>query len=107
MLSIKEQYEHPLWQKKKYEIYERDGWICRCCGKDYRELAVQLHAHHLYYDRNFLLWEYDNESIVTLCENCHIKLLPDLKKLAGILAFEILIGNIDAVDFINRLKQIK
>ncbi len=106
MLSLQEQYEHPLWQQKKYKIYERDGWLCRICGSDFLERANQLHAHHLYYERDLLLWEYDNESIVTLCSACHEKVGDfGLKKIAGILAFEILIGNIDVVQFAEDLKR--
>ena len=105
MLNFEEQYCHPSWQKKKYEIYERDGWQCKCCGNDFMQSASQLHAHHLYYDRSLHLWEYDNESLVTLCEVCHKKVHDlGLKKISGIIAFEILTGKIDATDFLKRIK---
>jgi len=97
MISSTEQYQHPLWQKKKYAIYERDGWTCRACKKDCYELAAQLHAHHLYRIRGLLLWEYDDESLVTLCKDCHDK-VSDLYKIGGIIAFKILCGEIDPID---------
>jgi len=30
-----------------------------------------LHAHHSYYIHNQLPWEYDKDSIITVCQNCH------------------------------------
>ena len=102
-LSLEEQYKHPLWQRKRYSIYQRDGWTCRACRKDCYELAAQLHAHHLYYKRDRLLWEYDDEALVTLCDDCHKKIHEDLPKLSGIIAFEIIAGNIDATDFIKKI----
>jgi hypothetical protein len=32
---------------------------------------VFLHVHHTYYILDRLPWEYDNDSLVTLCNNCH------------------------------------
>jgi hypothetical protein len=32
-----------------------------------------LNIHHTYYVRGHKPWEYDNEALVTLCENCHKK----------------------------------
>lgn len=101
MLSKKEQYEHPLWRRKASEILDRDDYTCRCCGSK----VTQLHVHHLYYEKGLHVWEYDNESLVTLCKNCHGKIIPELFKLSGIIAFEILSGKIDATDFLNRIKQ--
>jgi hypothetical protein len=52
-------------------------------------------VHHLYYQRDFKIWEYDNESYVTLCEDCHNEIHIDLKKIAGIIAFKVICGEID------------
>lgn len=99
MISLPEQYEHPLWQKKKYAIYERDGWSCRLCKRDCYELASQLHAHHLYRVKNLLLWEYDDDAIVTLCAECHELIdSSEIKKIAGIVAFNMLSGELDLID---------
>lgn len=98
MLDLREQYNHPLWQKKKYEIYNRDGFTCQACNKDCYELQAQLHAHHVYYKKNLLIWEYDDESLVTLCADCHYILHEELAKISGIIGFKMLTGRIDVCD---------
>lgn len=30
-----------------------------------------LHVHHTYYINNHLPWDYDDESLITLCSDCH------------------------------------
>ena len=58
--------ERREWRKK---VYERDNYICQCCGKQGR----RLNAHHL----NGYNWDKDNrynvDNGVTLCEECHGK----------------------------------
>ena len=101
MLSIKEQYEHPLWRRKTSEILERDDYTCRCCNSNDK----QLHVHHVFYEKDVHIWEYDNESLVTLCKDCHKIIHTELNKVSGIIAFEILCGNIDVIDFLNHLSK--
>lgn len=111
MLALTEQYQHPHWQKKRLEIFDRDGWKCTVCGATFKP----LHVHHIYYCKDLHIWEYDNDSLKTLCSQCHKNLHQDMMKLAGHIAFEILAGHIDATDFImskqkqnvtnNKLKQ--
>lgn len=57
----------PRWQKKRLEIFERDGWKCWRCNSDTSTLCV----HHRYYESDKEPWEYNNEALVTLCEECH------------------------------------
>lgn len=66
-MSYKEDLEHPKWQKKRLRILERDGWQCVACGAN----DIQLHAHHTVYTKGAKPWEYDDETLVTLCKNCH------------------------------------
>ena len=73
----------------------RDKWACRVCG----DQDNQLHVHHLYYLPKLKIWEYDNESLVTLCWEHHEQITKELGKLSGIIAFEILRGNIDLFEF--------
>lgn len=47
---------------------ERDQWACRSCGSTEKT----LHVHHKYYDRDLEPWEYDNQSLITLCHECHV-----------------------------------
>ena len=69
---------------------QRDGFQCLACGETFA-----LTVHHLYYEPNKNPWEYDNESMVTLCEGCHGKIHIDLAKIGGLIAFKILLGQID------------
>ncbi len=101
MLSKEEQYQHPFWRRKSNEILDRDDYTCRCC----KSKTIQLNVHHLYYKKDFHIWDYENESLVTLCKDCHSTIHADLFKLSGIIAFEILSGKIDATDFLKRIKQ--
>lgn len=59
----------PRWQKKRLEILERDHWGCQCC---YDEEST-LHVHHRKYLPNTDPWDYPNDLLITLCENCHTK----------------------------------
>jgi len=101
MLSYKEQYQHPHWQRKRLEIFRRDDWTCRCCGQTLKA----LHIHHLYYQSDLHLWQYDNDALVTVCNDCHKKLHRELAKLAGQIAFKILSGQVDATDFIKSIQK--
>ena len=85
-MNYKEQIKHPKWQRKRLEIFERDNWKCRICQENNKQLQV----HHLYYLPNTMIWDYDNEAMVTLCEEHHRQLTYDLSKLSGLIAFEIL-----------------
>ena len=90
-LSYYEQLQHPLWIKKKQEILNRDGRSCRVCGSELHKLDV----HHLCYLPDLLLWEYDDELMITVCKKHHEQLTYDLPKVAGLIAFNCLINGID------------
>ena len=62
-----EKLKDPRWQKKRLEIFERDGWACKGCGNT----KNTLHVHHLFYFKNKEPWEIHNGFLITLCENCH------------------------------------
>lgn len=66
-MDYKEQIKHPNWQKKRLEILERDNFTCQECGVENKT----LHVHHFNYIQNKKIWEYNNEMLITLCENCH------------------------------------
>ena len=71
--DIKNYYEKlkdPRWQKKRLEILNRDCFKCQKCGKTSQE----LHVHHLFYKPDAEPLEYDNDSLVTLCGDCHSKI---------------------------------
>ena len=62
-----EKFKDVRWQKKRLEIFDRDGWRCVKCGDD----ENTLHVHHRYYDWGKYPWMYENDSLVTLCAECH------------------------------------
>lgn len=62
-----EKLKDPRWQKKRLKILERDDWKCQTCG-DPKET---LHVHHLYYEKDRDPWDYPDESLITLCADCH------------------------------------
>lgn len=41
--AYSEKLKNPRWQKKRLEIFERDGWKCRACQDE----KSTLHVHHL------------------------------------------------------------
>lgn len=55
-LSYSEKLKHPLWQKKRLEIMQRDDFMCQSCGENDKTLNV----HHLKYLKNHEIWDCDN-----------------------------------------------
>lgn len=67
-MTYKEQLVDARWQKKKLSILERDGYKCQICGN-----SSHLSVHHKVYKPNMLAWEYPDNMLVTLCQDCHDK----------------------------------
>ena len=65
--SYSELLRSPMWQKKRLEIMERDGFTCQYCGREDRELQI----HHRVYHKGAKPWEYDDSELITLCNQCH------------------------------------
>lgn len=57
----------PRWQKKRLEVMQRDKFECQRCG----DTESTLNIHHKYYEKGKEPWEYESESLITLCESCH------------------------------------
>lgn len=66
-MTYAEKLTDPRWQRKRLEIFQRDKFRCRCCGHEDRTLCV----HHRWYLNGADPWDYDNEALLTLCEDCH------------------------------------
>lgn len=64
-----EQIKSPKWQKKRLEILNRDNFTCQICGC----VDKTLHVHHVIYIPGRSIWEYEDNQLVTLCEDCHVK----------------------------------
>lgn len=62
-----EKFKDPRWQKRRLEIFDRDGWSCRECGDD----SSNLQIHHLHYEWGRDPWDYPDSELITLCEVCH------------------------------------
>lgn len=84
-MTYKEQLRDPRWQKMQSEIRERDGYKCQLCGST----KSFLHVHHLYYKPSTKVWEYDKESLVTLCEECHLAVHSSLPKIIALAIFQL------------------
>ena len=61
-----QQLKSPEWKKKRIAILERDGNCCAICG-DIKRLEV----HHFYYIAKRMAWNYPDDSLLTLCKDCH------------------------------------
>lgn len=66
-MTYAEQLQHPLWQKKRLHIFERDKFTCTYCG----DTDTQLHVHHKEYENGKKAWEVPDELLITLCKHCH------------------------------------
>jgi hypothetical protein len=74
-MDFKDQYKHPLWQKKRLEAMECAGFCCESCeSKD-----DQLHVHHRRYVKGRQIWEYDIKELSVLCGSCHEQAHADLE----------------------------
>jgi hypothetical protein len=62
-----EKLKDPRWQKKRLGIFERDEWTCQSCCSDENTLTV----HHKYYIPDREPWDYPDDLLITLCEDCH------------------------------------
>jgi 5-methylcytosine-specific restriction endonuclease McrA len=66
-MSYSLKLKDPRWQRKRLEILQRDNFQCTCCG----DTESEIHVHHSYYEFGKEIWEYDNETLYTLCSDCH------------------------------------
>lgn len=55
------------WQKKRDKIRIRDNYTCRFCGTQSR----QVHVHHLIYRKGAMPWEYPDDELLCICDQCH------------------------------------
>lgn len=61
-----EKYRDPRWQKKRLQIMQRAGFKCETCGQE-----KTLNVHHGYYSRDMDPWDYPDDTLWCLCEDCH------------------------------------
>lgn len=99
-MTYAEKLRDPRWQKKRLEIMERDEFRCRWCLDDTKTLNV----HHWFYQRGASPWEYDEESMITVCEDCHEKITTALITLHKILGAALTKG-VPAVDIYHTILE--
>lgn len=92
----------PQWQKRRNEVLEKDGRKCTKCrsistiklwGQPVRgaqilgrtennsfviepifsKKHISLHVHHILYVIERNPWDYNNDELITLCFDCHMK----------------------------------
>lgn len=83
-MEFKDQYKHPLWQKRRLEALERADFCCEGCT----DCDSPLHVHHRQYFKGRKIWEYADDELEVLCDSCHQEahhLLDELKPLIATL----------------------
>lgn len=99
--SYYEQLRDARWQEKRLRIMERDEFTCQKCGKG-RNDGITLNVDHAYYEKGKSPWEYPDESLTTLCEDCHKrigKLRTLLLSVLSVHSIEQIIGYAEAIRF--------
>jgi len=76
-MTYLEKLKDPRWQKRRLEIFNRDEFRCINCGDDEKTLNVD----HKIYRKGFDPWEYPDEDLQTLCEDCHKKISAARKRI--------------------------
>lgn len=67
MKSYSELLRDPRWQKKRLQKLEAAEWMCFECESTDKTLNV----HHVRYIKGRKPWEYENDQLQVLCEECH------------------------------------
>ena len=63
------QLQSKKWKSKRLKIFKRDDFKCTVCGSKER-----LNVHHtFYYHKRIKAWLYPDASLITVCEDCHLK----------------------------------
>jgi len=57
----------PRWQKCRLRRMQVSRFACDRCG----DTTSTLHIHHGAYLRGLSSWEYEDQMLHCLCENCH------------------------------------
>lgn len=82
VMEWKDQYKHPMWQKKRLEALEASEYTCQCCF----DSESQLHVHHRQYFKGRKIWEYELDELEVLCDECHGFVYEDMSLLKSLLS---------------------
>ena len=67
MSRYTEQLKDPRWQRRRLECLQAANWRCQLCSRH----EDSLNVHHVHYIKNRAPWEYPDEYLVVLCDECH------------------------------------
>ena len=65
MTNYKMKLQDPRWIEKSKQIKKRDKYKC-VCGNPHK-----LQVHHKEYRKGKEPWDYDDDDLITLCDECH------------------------------------
>ena len=65
--KYKEQLNSNEWKILSKRIKEKNNWECENCQCSER----QLHVHHIKYIQGRKAWEYNDNLLMCLCDDCH------------------------------------
>ena len=65
------------WQRKAEEVKERDKYLCRLCLFNGRINNRDLSVHHITPIVKAKDQRLDNDNLITLCNDCHMKVEGD------------------------------
>lgn len=92
------------WKDFREAILLRDNYSCKLCGK-----TRNLNVHHIKYIRGLKPWEYPDDLVITLCNECHNKVhniepkkIKDTNKF-----FAVFVNNVDSILAIKGKTAIK
>lgn len=77
MKTYSEKLQDPRWQKKRLEVMQRDQFQCQCCGDSENTLNV----HHTQYIYGKNVWDYDINTLITFCSDCHERVTQSKKNI--------------------------
>ena len=66
-MKYSDKLKDPRWQKKRLEIMDKAGFKCSSCGNS----KDTLNVHHTVYIKNRYVWDYPDEYLRCVCDQCH------------------------------------
>jgi len=98
-----EKLKDPRWLAKRIEILKRDDMTCQECN----DKTKPLHIHHRNYEKGHEPWDYPNEMLLTLCEDCHEEVSERTLQINRVLGTLDLNGLTNVLDFIRTTISVK
>lgn len=81
-MTYQEKLQNVRWKIKRNRVIQKDNHECRFCQLQNKS----NHVHHGYYEKGLEPWEYEDESLWTLCERHHKQIhewLQELQRVIG------------------------